>query len=178
MISIPTNNELVIEPVHDSSLGIVPKRVICLPVDNTKHCSSTLDWALDTIVRSDDQVVLLHVRPTGRASSMYGLRHDHLVAQQSEEYQIQRDQQFKKQAHQLLTGYFNRVIKKQFHCRAITLVGDPREQLELKIQKLNPDLVIMASKSSSTFSDVFMGSVSKHVLHSCKTPVLIRPVIQ
>jgi nucleotide-binding universal stress UspA family protein len=171
-----TNQQLVIESVHEPQGETVPNRVIVVPVDKSEHCSETLDWTLEKLATKDDQIVLLHVRGSAFPSFVLGGRYEHIMDAHSEEHRRALERKLKEDAHELMTNYAKRVIAKGIPCRAIVLVGDPREQLELKIQKLNPDFVVMASRTSNTVKAMFLGSVAKHLLHQSNVPVLIRNI--
>jgi nucleotide-binding universal stress UspA family protein len=120
--------------------------------------------------------VLLHVRPSAFPAHVLLVLHDKLVDPNVDKVRLAEEHKLRLQAEAFLQKMVQRVTDSGLDCRAFELVGDPREQLELKIQKLKPDFVVMASRSSNTIRGMILGSVAQHVLHYSNAPVLIRNV--
>ena len=59
----------------------------------------------------------------------------------------------KNESHKLLKS-FAHVLRQAgiFNVNAISLVGDPRQEIETKIDKVKPDLVILGSRGLNSFS--------------------------
>jgi nucleotide-binding universal stress UspA family protein len=165
---------LVSHLIHESNSTATPHRVIVLPLDKTEHSSETLDWTLKTIATKSDQLVLLHVRHSGLPQHIATILHDQLLDPHSDKVRLEAEKMLRDEAQAFVQKMVQRVTDAGLDCRAFVLVGDAREQLQLKIEKLNPDFVVMGSRSSNTVKGMILGSVAKHILYHSNTPVLIR----
>ena len=85
----------------------------------------------------------------------------------------QVEQSNKKASHALLIDVAKTFKAKGCHVRAIALRGDSREELVFKIEEVKADLVIVGSRGLSGFKKAFLGSVSDHLMHHLKCPVLV-----
>ncbi|KAJ8326042.1 hypothetical protein O5D80_005678 [Batrachochytrium dendrobatidis] len=75
-----------------------------------------------------------------------------------------------------LTNLLIKTAKRQqhgLHVRAIALRGDAREELVFKIEDVKADMVIMGSRGLTTLNRLFLGSVSEHLIHNLKCPVIV-----
>ncbi|KAI8891817.1 hypothetical protein BC833DRAFT_533631, partial [Globomyces pollinis-pini] len=53
--------------------------------------------------------------------------------------------------------------------------GDARTVIDNQIESIHPDFVVMASHGKGMVAKALLGSVSQHVLHQSKVPVIIVP---
>lgn len=75
----------------------------------------------------------------------------------------------------LLNTFGLKLKQSGIHYQAISLVGDPREEIEKEIMMLEPSVVIMGNRGRGVVARTFLGSVSDHVLHHSSFPVMIIP---
>ncbi|KAH6569248.1 hypothetical protein BASA62_004996 [Batrachochytrium salamandrivorans] len=130
-----------------------------------KVSSYAVQWAIDNILRKEtDQVVLLHVRSL---VTMPDLNHDVPFADFEAEDAAKRD------PNALLINTAKILIRQDFHVRVISLRGDALEDLVYKINNIKADMVVMGSWVHSAISRLFLGSVSEHLIHKIKYPVII-----
>lgn len=61
--------------------------------------------------------------------------------------------------------------------KAIAMRGDARTELQEKVDKLKPTVTIMANRGFGFVRTLFLGSVSQHLLHHSKSPILIVPFV-
>ncbi|KAI8893024.1 hypothetical protein BC833DRAFT_609830 [Globomyces pollinis-pini] len=161
--------ERVNDIVHSVPEEFNPKRTICIPVDGSVSSKKAVDWAINhSICKETDQVVLLNVREVPHSSYTY----PYLLAHES---LIQLDHKLRTASHELLQETAKHFLSHQIHCRAVSLRGDPREELEFKISHLKPDLVIVGSRGLGPVSKLLVGSVSNHLVHHLHCPVVVVP---
>ncbi|KAI8926216.1 hypothetical protein BC831DRAFT_435507 [Entophlyctis helioformis] len=163
--------------VHEephSEVHFSPARTVAIAIDGSEHSSHALDWALKNVIRSEsDQVVLLNVRPFVPLPTLsyrapffdYGVYDPDMFDRM--------DEANAKSSHALLIDAAKQLKKHHVHVRAIALRGDPRDELVYKIEELKADVVVMGSRGLGTLSRAIMGSVSDHLAHHVKCPVIV-----
>ena len=113
---------------------IRPKKLICIPVDESYDSEEAIDWAMNNIVDPEtDQIVLLNVRPEAFA-------YDPLFWDQQAELEF--DKFNTRYSHALLRKYIRIVRTYGAHVFAIALRGDTLTELVWKINELGPDIVV------------------------------------
>ncbi|KAJ3127095.1 hypothetical protein HK098_006792 [Nowakowskiella sp. JEL0407] len=159
-----SHEEIINEP-HSS-----PKRIVCIAVDASAHSKNAFNYALENIVRTDDQIILLNVRPV--ANPIAGVTQFGDLTEELE----QMDEAAHIRSHSLLKEYGAIVLSQSTACRAIALHGDAREELVKKVDELNADLLIMGSRGLGNFKRAVLGSVSDYVIHHVKCAVLVTKI--
>ena len=76
-------------------------------------------------------------------------------------------------SHETLRKASRLVLEKGAMCRAISLVGDPREAISNKVAEIKPDMLVVGSHGRGFFGRAFLGSVSEALLRVCECPVVI-----
>lgn len=89
---------------------------------------------------------------------------------------IKAEEQLKQHSHTLLKQVAKKFQDKNIHVRAISMRGDAREELEFKAENLKPDFVMIGSRGLGVVSRAFLGSVSEHLVHHLKCPVMVVPL--
>ncbi|KAI8901930.1 hypothetical protein BC833DRAFT_518578, partial [Globomyces pollinis-pini] len=146
------------------------KRTICIPVDESENSKYVVDWTIQKLLNSEtDQVVLLNVRPIPVDSYLMDSEFPYLLPSETIN---KMDETAKEYSHQLLKKYGRIYQTNGIHCRAVALRGDTRQELELKIEKIHPDLVIIGTRGLGLIKRALLGSVSEHLIHHLKVPVL------
>ncbi|KAH6568989.1 hypothetical protein BASA60_008401 [Batrachochytrium salamandrivorans] len=116
-----------------------------------------------------DQVVLLHVRSLVTMPALsYGAPFADFGDAMSK-----REDAAKRDSHELLINTAKIFKQHGLHVRAIALRGDAREELVYKIEDVRADMVVMGSRGLSAISRLFLGSVSEHLIHNIKCPVIV-----
>jgi nucleotide-binding universal stress UspA family protein len=153
-----------------------PTRVIVLPVDESKATRHTVKWVIESLARKEtDQIVLLNVRPFAAPEISVQLGYPYAPYVYPAESLTAMEEDAKRKSHKLLIDVAKEFQEKQIHVRAVALRGDPRDALEQKINTLMPSMVVMGNRGLGAFSRVLLGSVSQHLVHHSKVPVLIIP---
>ena len=156
--------ERVHEHVHEHSPSATfqPTRVICVPVDHSPSSAHTVEFVLAKIVnQSSDLVVLLNVRPPAFNEYSVDLGYPYVIPAVDID---KAEQSLRQNSHELLKTVAKQFQSKDIHCKAISLRGEAREELTLKIEDLKPDFVVLGSRGLNTFSRLFLGSVSEVIV--------------
>ncbi|KAI8901934.1 hypothetical protein BC833DRAFT_575614 [Globomyces pollinis-pini] len=139
------------------------KRTVCIPIDASQNASHVVDWAMENILNKDnDKVVLINVRECPK--DVFGVECD---------YKYFEDR--KEESLALLDRTSKRMTSNGFECKSIALRGEPRTELECEIGRLNPDLILVGSRGLGMVGRALMGSVSTHLIHHCKNPIVVVP---
>ena len=137
-----------------SSIMIVRKkrevRKILIPVDGSEKDEKALHKASMVAKAAESKIVLLHVQET----SILKLKPE------VKEIGIQ----ILKHASKMIEGM-------QFEQKLVS--GDPAKVIIQTAEEADVDLIVMSSGRLGTLSEVFLGSVSDHVLHHATVPVLL-----
>jgi len=162
------------EEAHEHDKAFKPTRVLCIPVDESESTIHTIQYSIKTLINKEtDQIVLLNTRPpvfNDFSLELTGLPYV-IPSAEIEKVEI-HSRDF---SHSLLKKSAKYFQDQNIHVRAISLRGDPREELEYKIGELKPDFVIMGSRGLNAFTRVMLGSVSEHMIHHLKCPVMVVP---
>ncbi|KAH6586498.1 hypothetical protein BASA50_000453 [Batrachochytrium salamandrivorans] len=164
-----TVHEEVHAELHHSST-----RTVCIAIDGSKNSSYAVQWAIDNILRKEtDQVVLLHVRSLVTMPALsYGAPFADFGVLEADAMS-KREDAAKRDSHELLINTAKIFKQHGLHVRAIALRGDAREELVYKIEDVRADMVVMGSRGLSAISRLFLGSVSEHLIHNIKCPVIV-----
>lgn len=151
-------------------------RKIVIAVDLSDESAYAVHWAVKNYIRPDDQVVILHVRPT---SILYGadwgdldpaLLHDEHAARQMEDH---IDTFTSAKAGQLAAPLARRGIPYRLH---IVKDHDMKERICLEVERLDASACIMGSQgygAEKRSRRSGLGSVSDYCVHHCACPVIV-----
>ncbi|KAJ3334007.1 hypothetical protein HDU91_002813 [Kappamyces sp. JEL0680] len=137
-----------------------PKRVLCLPLDESKASLHTIQWTLDHLVNKDtDEVLLLHVRNlTNSDMIMAPIGFPYVI---SPEQISEMEENAKTHSHQLLKDYAMAFQRQGIHVRAVALKGEVRQSLLYKINSVKPTVVVMSNRGLGVVSRVLLGSLKR-----------------
>ena len=137
-----------------SSIMIVRKkrevRKILIPVDGSGKDEITLQKARMLAKAAESEIVLLHAQET----SILKLKPE-----------------VKEIGIQILKHVSKMIEGIQFEQKLVS--GDPAKVIIQTAEEADVDLIVMSSGRLGTLSEVFLGSVSDHVLHHATVPVLL-----
>ncbi|KAJ3107246.1 hypothetical protein HDU97_004666 [Phlyctochytrium planicorne] len=158
-------HENVVDP-HESHPA--PTRTICIALDASKYSEYAFQWAIQNIVKPEsDQIVLLNVRPAVSLPAVYGT----LYVDFGKEFE-QIEAANKKESHDLLRAYAQKLPPNKYNVRGVALRGDPRDELAYKVEDVKADMLIVGSRGLGAFKRAFLGSVSDYLVHHVKCPVI------
>ncbi|KAI8141969.1 hypothetical protein BJV82DRAFT_616623 [Fennellomyces sp. T-0311] len=140
------------------------QRIVVVSIDPSS-AEYVVNWALDNYIRPDsDLIVLVHVRvleiPMAPYVDTTGYMDD--VAEERRE-----------ESHSLLKSWATQLWHKKIACKAISMIGDPKQEIVRKVTEIHADTLIMGSRNLGTFKRTFLGSVSDHCVHHAPCTVVI-----
>jgi nucleotide-binding universal stress UspA family protein len=153
-----------------------PKRVVALPIDGSKASNHTVDYSINNLLTKEDQVILIHCRNISIAAT-----HQNQFDSTGGDFLMDTDDilkfdtYYKEASVDLLETAAKRFKSHGIHVRAISVMGDAREEIEKLVPYLNADFVVMGARGMGVVKRFLLGSVSNHVLHHVKVPVMIVP---
>lgn len=124
----------VIEHVVPAHETFQPKRVICLPVDESAGSKDAIEWTIKTMVNRDtDQVLLLNVR---NYSAEYSIGYPFAPYEFPPDQLSEMEEAAKNHSHQLLVNYAKDFQKQGIHVRAVALQGTANGSYGRRCQRL------------------------------------------
>ncbi|KAJ3022294.1 UNVERIFIED_CONTAM: hypothetical protein HDU68_009226 [Siphonaria sp. JEL0065] len=163
------------EVVKETTVATTPKRVIAVAVDSSPDAEYALQWALDHLINSNDQVCLINVRPYavdgnfGRALDLYpAYSHDY-----NEDYVDAIENYNRDESHSLLKKFGGLVLSKGATCRGIALRGNAKEEILAKVNEIKPDMLVVGCRGLSPLKKVFLGSLSHYLVQHANVPVIV-----
>ncbi|XP_044462489.1 universal stress protein PHOS32-like isoform X2 [Mangifera indica] len=153
-------------------------RKVGIAVDLSDESAFAVKWAVQNYLRPDDNVILLHVRPT---SVLYGADWGaidlSLELTDSEESQQKLEDDFdlftNTKANDLAQPLVEAQIPFKIH---IVKDHDMKERLCLEVERLGLSAVVMGSRgfgATKKCSKSRLGSVSDYCVHHCVCPVIV-----
>ena len=88
-------------------------------------------------------------------------------------YNVELDQLIEEENHKILSTANELLLEAGIPYETHTLEGDPSEQITSYVKENPYDLIVMGSMGKGLIKGVFLGSVSRTVIHSVDCPVLI-----
>ncbi|OMH78535.1 Universal stress protein A-like protein [Zancudomyces culisetae] len=149
----------------DDGPGI--KRVIVIAAGETEETQKVIDWSLDNVIKKEsDLIILAHVRKLQNATGVVGLT-DFVAADASV------DKGYRKDSHKLLRTFGQRVKQRGYHVKAISITGEPGPELVNKVEEMNANHLILGTRDLSSFTKMFVGSISDYCVKNAKCPVTV-----
>ncbi|MGG0451691.1 universal stress protein [Priestia megaterium] len=106
------------------------------------------------------KIVILHVN-------------DEPIDLQQPVYNVEIDQLIEEENHKILSTANELLLEAGIPYETLTLEGDPSKQITSHIKENPYDLIVMGSMGKGLIKGMFLGSVSRTVIHSVDCPVLI-----
>ncbi|KAK7276188.1 hypothetical protein RIF29_17323 [Crotalaria pallida] len=151
-------------------------RTIGVAMDFSATSKLALRWAVDNLINTGDQIILINVQPTKADHTRKELFEDTgspLVPLEelkeinfTKQYGIARDSE--------VIDILDTVSKtKRAKVVAKVYWGDPREKLCSAVEALHLDSLVIGSRGLGPLKSVLLGSVSKHVVSNASCPVTV-----
>ncbi len=148
----------------------LPQRTILVPLDGSKSAEEVIPHVL-TLARqrgAESQILVINVyKPVTLLDITWG---------EPEEIR-DRDSSINKIASQkYLEGIVKQFQAEGLKARAVQLTGDPAEEIIKYVKDNTPQLIAMAIRPHSGFSEFALGHVPEHLLYNLKSPIfIVRP---
>ncbi len=137
---------------------------IVVGVDGSGHSRKALEWALNEAVVRKAPLTVMSVGPI--SASIFGLSAQHYPADAETQAHVQEITQ--KFVDEVTSG---RELPTSVTVRAVT--GIPAE--ELINASADADLLVVGARGVGGFARMMLGSVSTHVSHHARCPVVVVP---
>ncbi|ORY52029.1 hypothetical protein BCR33DRAFT_712241 [Rhizoclosmatium globosum] len=150
-----------IPPVKDQKSSTTPKRIIAIAVDDGPDSEYALKWALDHLINKEDQVCLINVRQQAVQGNHFGYE------QSLNEDIIECLENYNREAsHNILKHFGSLVEAKGATVRAMSLRGNPKQEILSKIDDIRAEMLVVGCRGLSPLNEGFQGSQSCHQFSS------------
>ena len=152
----------------------IPKtkiRRILVPLDGSRNSIRSLNAAINLSKFTNSKIVILHVLPTD-VSSLSILE---LMKPLSSIQSVGFEKKLTKRGEKILESAILRCKQNKINFLSKLIEGNPSYGiLQFAHNKKNSiDLIIMGSRGEGHAEEILLGSVSYHVVHKSKIPVMI-----
>lgn len=146
-------------------------RKILVPMDGSKPALRALNIAINLSKFTKSQIVILHVLPTDVSS----LSIIELMKPLSSIQSIGYEEKLKKMGQKILDMAIIRCKQNRIKFTSKMVKGNPGyDTIKFAHNKKNSvDLIIMGSRGEGHAEEILLGSVSYHVVHKSKIPVMM-----
>lgn len=154
---------MIFFPMHE--------RKICILIDKQGVLSNTIKFTVNHIANANDDLIVLNARKTTQDYPVippYGFGIEQAQLLKLEKY-------FQQQSYKLLKSAVDYLNNKGLRAKGISVGGEIKEAIQLKINELKPDLVIMGKRDLNAFKRIFLGSVSEYMIKYMDVAMIIVP---
>ncbi len=146
-------------------------RKILVPIDGSKPSFRALDIAINLAKFTKSKIIALHVLPTDVSS----LSIIELMKPLSSIQSIGYEEKLKKRGQKIIDTASIRCKHNKINFTSKIVKGNPGyDTIKFAHNKKNSvDLIIMGSRGEGHAEEILLGSVSYHVVHKSKIPVMI-----
>jgi nucleotide-binding universal stress UspA family protein len=146
-------------------------RKILVPIDGSKNSFRALSTAINLAKYTKSKIIGLHVLPTDVSS----LSIIELMKPLSSIQSIGYEEKIKKNAQKIIDVATLRCKQNKINFSSKIIRGNPGfDTIKFAHNKKNAiNLIIMGSKGEGHAEEILLGSVSYHVVHKSKIPVMI-----
>lgn len=158
-----TNKLIEATIVHEDTAN--SNRTVAIGIDGSDFSQHALEWAVKNVLKPEtDLVVLMNVRPYEQdavAVTSFGTV-DYMESAYSAE--VEKEEKMRSEAILKKGVAFLKSCNPKFAVKAIAMVGDPREEIILKTDELNTNIIIVASRGMGAIERYFSGLILEHLL--------------
>jgi nucleotide-binding universal stress UspA family protein len=146
-------------------------RKFLVPVDGSKNSTSALSFAINLAKFTKSAIILLHVLPTDVSSMSIVELMKPLSSIQTKGFEAK----LTKRGEKIIETAMNRCKQNRVKFSSKIIKGNPGyDTIKFAHNKKNSiDLIIMGSRGEGHAEEILLGSVSYHVVHKSKVPVII-----
>lgn len=146
-------------------------RKILVPIDGSKHSFRALSMAINLAKFTKSKIIALHVLPTDVSSLSIIELMKPLSPIQSTGY----EEKLKKRGQKIIDIANLRCKQNRINCASKIVKGNPGfDTIKFAHNKKNSiDVIIMGSRGEGHAEEILLGSVSYHVVHKSKIPVMM-----
>ncbi|GAQ86184.1 universal stress protein family protein [Klebsormidium nitens] len=148
------------------------QRHIVIALDSSDHAKYALDWAIENVIRSGDNVVLLSVAQKDEYEGQAAL-----WGSKGSPYIPLVEFDILKKYHLLDHAAIEKLqkVSKQNNIEVVGQIhyGDPRDKVVEACQQVAADLLVLGSRGLGSVKRVLLGSVSTYVVANAPCPVTV-----
>ncbi|MCA1786839.1 MAG: universal stress protein [Desulfobacteraceae bacterium] len=144
-------------------------KTIMACIDLSDYSLMTLGYALGLAQQKDIKVTICSVVPLREATPVFLTGSIYHCREDTEEYLEELKEKRKAQINELIMERFPQFINKT---DIRISIGNPADEILDMVQRIGPDLVVMANKGRSNLSNFMFGSSAEYVFRYCTTPLL------
>jgi nucleotide-binding universal stress UspA family protein len=133
---------------------------ILLPVDGSEYSERACEKAIEQAAAFGAKVFVLHCHETIAGFVAVYLPDD-------------AEQRIEERSRELLAEYATRLEEAGVRHMEISATGSPSRVIADVAKQEEIDLIVMGSRGKRGITDVLMGPVTREVLHTSPTPVLV-----
>lgn len=151
-------------------------KCILVPFDHRENCIRAFDWYLENYGTDDQQVILLHVYNSLESVQQCASDDDSdEVSDMREDDLINISNAARQQAKPMLEPFEDKCKKKKIAFKARFEFGSPGEAICQVAKDEQATCILLGNRGLGAFRRRILGSVSDHVVHHSKVPVIIVP---
>ncbi len=158
-------------PTKNFRISKTKIRRILVPVDGSKTSLRALSFAINLAKFTKSKIIALHVLPTDVSSLSIIELMKPLSSIQSKGFELKLG----KRGEKIIESASNRCKQNKIEFSSKIIKGNPGyDTINFAHDKKNSiDLIIMGSRGEGHAEEILLGSVSYHVIHKSKIPVMI-----
>ncbi|KAJ3251190.1 hypothetical protein HK103_006588 [Boothiomyces macroporosus] len=158
------------EQVIEQATDFTPKRIVFLPVDGSVYTEKVVDWALNNVLKTSDLVILFNV-----FASPYNATGGPKTTAKYQDTVEHVHTEFRQKAVDLIVKLGNVLNSNGIRVKGVVASGSPKKLIDEQIENEHPDVVIIGRRGLGQIQQMFMGSISNHLIHSTKVPIILVP---
>lgn len=158
-------------------MAVPPKsKHILVPIDDKEHCVRAFDWYLENYGPDKQHIILLHVY-----SSLNHVKQSSTDSDSEDISDIQEAdfknlmEAAKEQAKVMLEKFEVKCKKNKIPVKTRIELGSPGEVICKVAKEENVTCILLGNRGLGAFRRTILGSVSDHVVHHSRCPVIIVP---
>ncbi|KAJ3268469.1 hypothetical protein HDV01_002727 [Terramyces sp. JEL0728] len=146
-----------------------PERKIFIPIDKSDRSEQVIRWAKENLIKPTDLVILFHVyKDIASEIAMIGSGAYADAIKELEE-------QHEKAAFQFVKTFAAVINVGHIHVKGVIIPGNPKKAIDEQLRIEQPDLIVIGKRRLGKVEQVFMGSISNHIIHNSVVPVIVVP---
>ncbi|KAJ3318850.1 hypothetical protein HDV06_006971 [Boothiomyces sp. JEL0866] len=158
------------EQVIPQATDFTPSRIVFLPIDGSEYTQRVVDWSLKNVLKPSDLVILFSVfaspfNATGgpKTSAKYQDTVEHVHTE------------FRQKAIDLIVNLGNLLSSNGIRVKGVVASGLAKKLIDEQIEIEHPDVIILGRRGIGHIKQMFLGSISNHLIHTTKIPIILVP---
>ncbi|NDY72771.1 universal stress protein [Desulfobacter hydrogenophilus] len=144
-------------------------KTIMACIDLSDYSPMTLGYTLNMAEQGDLNVTICSVVPLSEATPVFMTGTIYHCREDTTEYLDELKKNRKAQINELIKERFPQFVNKT---DIRISIGPPADEILSMVEKIGPDLIVMANKGRSNLSNFMFGSSAEYVFRYCTTPLL------